>query len=175
MKQHTITGLGPIRPDGSQFIFVANRPSPLVVSDDWRAAQGKSAAVGDVMEENDKGLFRLISMPQPAAEEEAQKKSAGSADSTSGAEHSPFKSYAAKPIVVHAAEITGVGEVDVGGDITLTFADGSTKIATPQMTSRMMPSLGDYWVIVPQGDGVYEYLNPKDVFEGKYEPVKAEE
>jgi hypothetical protein len=49
------------------------------------------------------------------------------------------------------------------------LGNGEEVIATPQMTARMEPKVGDYWVI--QSDG-YVYLNPKEVFERKYEPVE---
>jgi len=44
---------------------------------------------------------------------------------------------------------------------------GRIVVATPEMTSRMTPVVGDYWVV--QSDG-YAYLNPKNVFERKYSP-----
>ena len=40
------------------------------------------------------------------------------------------------------------------------------------MCARMIPQVGDYWVI--QSDG-YVYLNPKDVFERKYRPLQEQE
>lgn len=76
--------------------------------------------------------------------------------------------YIAQPVVVDAFVITHVEEVvhtprRVG--IPLRLEDGNHVIASPEMTSRMTPKVGDYWVI--QTDG-YIYLNPKDVFERKY-------
>lgn len=38
-------------------------------------------------------------------------------------------------------------------------------LASPEMTARYWPKVGDY--LVRQADG-YEYLNPKEVFERKY-------
>lgn len=52
----------------------------------------------------------------------------------------------------------------------LQLDDGRIVTATPDMTSRMTPVVGDYWVV--QSDG-YVYLNPKSVFERKYSPVVA--
>jgi hypothetical protein len=47
----------------------------------------------------------------------------------------------------------------------LLLSDGRVVTATPDMTSRMTPVVGDYWVV--QADG-YVYLNPKNIFERKY-------
>lgn len=49
----------------------------------------------------------------------------------------------------------------------LELEGGKIVTAKPEMTSRMTPVIGDYWVI--QSDG-YIYLNPKEVFERKYHP-----
>lgn len=82
--------------------------------------------------------------------------------------------YIAKPVEVEAHRIVGVIEMPQPGntDQTPSFAleleNGDQVIATPEMTSRMTPSEGDYWVI--QEDG-YIYLNPKEVFERKYSPL----
>jgi hypothetical protein len=89
--------------------------------------------------------------------------------------------YIAKPVEVEAhvikdivavADITpgrryvlGLGGRSTG--IALVLEDGRTVNVTPEMTARMEPKVGDYWVI--QEDG-YIYLNPKDVFERKYQP-----
>lgn len=85
--------------------------------------------------------------------------------------------YIAKPIVVDAWEITDVakeakhlvrnetGSDWVGGETKLLFADREEFICDEGMTARMDPKPGDY--LVMQSDG-YVYLNPKDVFEGKY-------
>lgn len=172
--QHQITGLGPRRPDGSMFIFTM-QPAPFIANDAWIAEQGKSPAVGDILETNDKGAVKLVSAAQGAADaaaEEpdaagAQKKSDGLPDSASGSKPFPFKQYAAKPIVVAAAEITGVDSNLITGTL-ITFADGSQATASEAMTARMTPVEGDYWVMAPQGDTTYEYLNPKAVFESKY-------
>lgn len=65
-------------------------------------------------------------------------------------------------------KITGVGVKNIEGSVSIIFADGSKKTATPAMLSRIGPAVGDFWIIASQGDGVYEYLNPKAVFEAKY-------
>ncbi len=96
--------------------------------------------------------------------------------------------YVANPVVVDAFKIVEVGkpakptidELEVilnhGGQPVLGFLlrldDGAQVVATPEMTSRMTPAIGDYWVI--QSDG-YIYLNPKEVFERKYSPLANDE
>jgi hypothetical protein len=52
-----------------------------------------------------------------------------------------------------------------GAVFTLTLDNHQMVVADSGMTSRMVPKVGDYWVV--QSDG-YVYLNPKDVFERKY-------
>lgn len=76
--------------------------------------------------------------------------------------------YRAKPIIVEAFKITGVGASGQKG-IPCTLENGQSVYASPGMIARMTPQPGDYWVI--QSDG-YIYLNPKAVFETKYEVVK---
>lgn len=80
--------------------------------------------------------------------------------------------FQAKPVLVTAYVIHRVAERKPEG-LPLYF---KTKIpnqemllATPEMLARYTPSPGDYIVI--QEDG-YTYLNPKEVFERKYEPVE---
>ena len=176
MTQHQITGLGPVKPDGTMFIFTV-RPQPFIASAAWLVEQSKAPAVGDVLEYSDKGAVTLVTPAQGdldagAAEPDAadaQKKSAGTEDSANGSEHSLFSIYRGTPFVVHASKITAVGEPEADGSRVITLTGGGTKIAAPDMMSRMVPVEGDYWVIVPQDDGFYEYLNPKAVFEAKYE------
>lgn len=179
MAQHEITGLGPVRTeDGSRYIFT-RQPQPFNVTSAWLKEQTKEPAVGDVIEVNDSGALTLVT-PEQAVEDKAdeqpdadnaEKKSHGSEDSGIGSEVSPFKQYQGKPVTVHAAEITEVGELNGDGSLFLVFADGSDKVATPEMLSRIKPAIGDYWVIAPQADGDYEYLNPKAVFESKYSEI----
>lgn len=59
------------------------------------------------------------------------------------------------------------GSWDAEG-LGLQLEDGQIVVATPDMTSRMTPVVGDYWVV--QSDG-YAYLNPKNVFERKYSRI----
>jgi len=77
--------------------------------------------------------------------------------------------YIANPVEVDAYVITditnGVEHAYKGAVLRLLLEDGSVVTATSEMTARMIPNIGDYWVI--QSDG-YVYLNPKDVFERKY-------
>lgn len=81
--------------------------------------------------------------------------------------------YIANPVQVEAftivrAEEIPEAETDQTPAFNLELSNGATVKATHEMTSRMTPSIGDYWVI--QSDG-YIYLNPKDVFERKYHAV----
>lgn len=71
--------------------------------------------------------------------------------------------YRANAVEVEAHRIIRIR--DTGEGLLLTLADGAVRFASPEMTSRMTPVKGDYWVT--QDDG-YHYLNPKDVFERKY-------
>jgi hypothetical protein len=76
--------------------------------------------------------------------------------------------YTANPVEVDAFKIVKVEDgtrYDVA--YTLELENGRIVQATSEMTSRMTPQIGDYWVV--QGDG-YIYLNPKAVFERKYSP-----
>lgn len=83
--------------------------------------------------------------------------------------------YVANPVEVDAFRIVAIeavadclGKERFGGFTTglvLELETGLRMRATPEMTARMTPVVGDYWVI--QSDG-YAYINPKDVFERKY-------
>jgi len=78
--------------------------------------------------------------------------------------------YIANPVEVDAFKIFGI-DIKIGDpNIYLLLENGEKVIATPEMTSRYIPKLNDYWVI--QSDG-YVYLNPKDVFERKYRKAVA--
>jgi hypothetical protein len=78
--------------------------------------------------------------------------------------------YRANPVEVDAFVITQTEYYpDKDPDFILTPDNGVVVRATPEMTSRMKPMPGDYWVI--QSD-YYIYLNPKEVFERKYSPIK---
>jgi hypothetical protein len=82
--------------------------------------------------------------------------------------------YIANPVIVEAFEILEVHDgdrqdMDKTPEYRLVIGGPKSSernvIATSEMTSRMTPKVGDYWVI--QADG-YVYLNPKEVFERKY-------
>ncbi len=79
--------------------------------------------------------------------------------------------YQAKPVIVDAHEIVSVSEQKNNGEIDVATRDGVNRVATPEMCARYRPKEGDYWVV--QEDG-YEYLNPKDVFERKYQMMPDE-
>lgn len=178
-NQYEITGLGPMNTvTGLQKIFT-RLPKPFEVNEAWLTAQRKAPAVGDVIESTDAGAVSLVTEAQAAvdaAKEEAdandvEKKSLGSDASANGSKPSHFSSYKGKPIIVHASEIKAVGEPESDGSRVITLTGGGEKIAASGMMSRMIPTIGDYWVMVPQDDGFYEYLNPKAVFEAKYDMI----
>ena len=74
--------------------------------------------------------------------------------------------YRANPVEVDAFIITAVKTFIDSQNHYLTLRGESSEIAVgPEMTARMKPVPGDYYV--KQADG-YVYLNPKDVFERKY-------
>ena len=79
--------------------------------------------------------------------------------------------YRAKPIIVDALRIEDVGSIDGNGIVTLTLENGQVVHASSGMTARYTPKSGDYWVTQPDG---YVYLNPKAVFESKYEKLQSE-
>ncbi len=76
--------------------------------------------------------------------------------------------YQANPVIVEAFKIKGIQQNAEYDCIDLLLDNGDTVRALPEMTSRMTPKIGDYWVI--QEDS-YVYINPKDVFERKYSPI----
>jgi hypothetical protein len=77
--------------------------------------------------------------------------------------------YTAKPVTVEAFRITHVTRHGHETDFSLALENGDIVKATPEMTARMEPKVGDFWV--KQEDG-YIYLNPRDVFMRKYAPAK---
>lgn len=77
--------------------------------------------------------------------------------------------YRARPVIVEASIIVGRGPIEKDGSMMLELDDGRKVRATASMMSRCFPNLNDYWVI--QEDG-YAYLNPRDVFERKYQPLE---
>ncbi len=86
-----------------------------------------------------------------------------------------MKPYRTLPRVVMAALIVSVhaaGSESAPGFLAdLTLEDGTQFLAGGDMTARYWPQPGDYLVLADNPDGtVYHYLNPKAVFEEKYEP-----
>lgn len=74
--------------------------------------------------------------------------------------------YKAKPFFVEAFVIVRTNVTKEG--VVCKLDDYREVVATPEMTARMHPRVGDFWVV--QDDG-YVYLNPRHVFERKYELV----
>lgn len=70
--------------------------------------------------------------------------------------------------IITAYQITEIRGVDGNGNYQLTLENGDLVEAPKDMTARMQPLTGDYWVISPDG---YVYLNPKAVFEAKHELI----
>lgn len=77
--------------------------------------------------------------------------------------------YVANPVEVDAQIIIEVGPIEGNGSTKLNLQNGDVVTADKGMISRYIPKEGDYWVT--QSDG-YIYLNPKEVFERKYSPVR---
>jgi hypothetical protein len=82
--------------------------------------------------------------------------------------------YVANPVQVLAKAIKAVDPSGPcpTGVFRLTLEDGTEFRPDAGMLARMTPRVGDY--LVTQQDG-YIYLNPKDVFERKYRPLKKNE
>lgn len=76
--------------------------------------------------------------------------------------------YKYKPVEVEGFVITKVRCICQNAEYEITLENGEMKFVGQKMTARMIPVKGDYFVI--QGDG-YEYLNPKVVFEKKFEEI----
>lgn len=154
MAQHEITGLGPVREDGSRFIFT-RLPQPYDATAAWLAEQSKPPACGDILEFGELGAVTLVTAQQGEVDNEAaapdaagtEKKSDGSEDSATGSEPSPFKAYQSKPIAFSAAEIVEVGEPNSDDSVFVFFADKSEKVATSEHFGARLPVVGDYWVI----------------------------
>jgi hypothetical protein len=79
--------------------------------------------------------------------------------------------YQANPVIVDAHIIIRVGPVTPQGGMPCILQNGEEILATKEMISRFIPGAGDYHVT--QEDG-YAYLNPKDVFERKYSPIRTD-
>ena len=80
--------------------------------------------------------------------------------------------WVANPVKVRAFKITHVGDPAANGSCLITIENKTTRLADAGMLARMIPVVGDYWVI--QSDG-YEYVNPREVFERKYSPAGLKE
>lgn len=80
--------------------------------------------------------------------------------------------YIARPVEVEAHRIIAVNDTQTARCLRIELDNGDVKegkeVPFSELTARMWPKVGDYWVI--QSDG-YVYLNPKDVFERKYRPA----
>lgn len=162
MKQHTITGLGPMQPTDTTMKIFTVLANPFIVSSEWLEEQGKAPAVGDIIEVNDKGELKLVTEEQAAKEEAEEEPEEGAIANDA----SPFKNYQSKPITFKAAQIKDVREAE--GLVILTFEDGSDKTATPEVLSHVIPSTGDYWVIELNNEGVIEeYVIPQALFEAQ--------
>lgn len=168
-----ITGLGPVMADGSRQIF-DKEPKPFIATAEWLKAQSADPAVGDFIDTSADGVMTLVpENPEAAAqveasEVEAQKKTDGEEGSPAGLKPSPFK-YRARPVEVEAHEIVSVAsERNPDGSLCVAISNGVNVLASAEMLARITPSVGDYWVV--QSDG-YVYLNPKEVFERKYERI----
>ncbi len=187
MTKFVIIEVGPVNGDGSQDLFVDGR-HPFHVTEEWLKSQVTSAAVGDVLDSSHQRLTLepapppddgepmakpmqgppVKQTPQVSAEEPAQKKTDGGEGSEVGSK--TFQpNYRANPVEVEAFEIVSVAPIkNADGSLNLALSNGTNVIAHPDMLSRIMPTIGDYWVV--QEDG-YVYLNPKSVFERKYAPI----
>lgn len=77
--------------------------------------------------------------------------------------------YRANPFKVEAHRIIEVRGIWGNGNAALTLDNGQEVEALPNVTSRVNPKPGDYWVIHEDG---FVCLSPKTVFEKMYQPVK---
>lgn len=91
-----------------------------------------------------------------------------------------MRQFVSRPNIVRAAGIVSVSpEVDEYGQ-RLIVIEGYEGIVTytlsAEQQARMVPVLGDYLVFAPQPTdsdpkATYDYLNPKAIFEAKYDEV----
>lgn len=163
--------------DGSQDIWVQGADSPFHVDAAWLASQAKAPEVNDGLVE-DRGALSLESAEVVSTDPDAQngeqeaegdqKKTDGGEGSDNGSDSSPAN-YRALPIEVEAYQITSVAETpNADGSLDVALSNGQNVQALPEMLARITPQTGDYWVISQDG---YVYLNPKAVFESKYEAI----
>jgi hypothetical protein len=83
--------------------------------------------------------------------------------------------YVYKPVEVEGYKIVEVTTMTVGGRINkahIVLDNGMELTCDEGMVARYSPVVGDYLVTQPDG---YQYLNPKAVFEGKFQEVKDEQ
>ena len=78
--------------------------------------------------------------------------------------------YIANPIRVTAHRIIKLGIIRPDKDTVLHLDNGDEVLATKEMTARITPEIGDYWV--RQEDG-YIYLDSKNAFQHKYSPMMS--
>lgn len=77
--------------------------------------------------------------------------------------------YQANPFIVEAFQITIVRGIWANGNAALTLENGLEVEALPDVTARVNPKVGDYWVIHEDG---FICLAPKKAFERMYKPAK---
>lgn len=174
MATKQITGLGPKKADGSVLLFTIDA-QPILATAEWLAAQPSYPAVGDELQ-IDGGSMKLLSSSPVAA----SKKATGSDELTPPSAPSlvvasgvkPPKptahAYVANPVQVEAFAIVSVSALQGEGSMNLALDNGENVVASKEMLARYIPVAGDYWVV--QTDG-YVYLNPKEVFERKYQAI----
>lgn len=166
---YQVTGVGPQAKDGSVEIFTT-LPHPFKVTKEWLDAQGKYPDTGDTLKCDELGELSIANAVKSQAiqEPEAQKKTDGGENSLTGSNRSPHK-YRSRPIEINAYEIVGVAkDKNADGSLNIALSNGNNAMANAGMLARITPVVGDYWVVQPDG---YVYLNPKDVFLRKYEPI----
>lgn len=76
--------------------------------------------------------------------------------------------YKVKQDVIVTAHVITAVEKSAGGVISITLDNDEHFALTNTQVARYKPVEGDYYVTTADG---YEYLNPKSVFEKKYEKI----
>ena len=80
------------------------------------------------------------------------------------------KQYEVEAWPIEVVEAMGNG-AEPGQSALLDLLGSEPVYVDGTMTARYWPKPGDYLVEAPQPDGsIYTYINPKEVFESKYEP-----
>jgi hypothetical protein len=75
--------------------------------------------------------------------------------------------FIARPVEVDSHKIMEAGAPLADGDQALVLENGITVTATSEMTCRMKPQPGDFWVISEDG---HISILPKRVHEKRYRP-----